>query len=460
MRTRLLSTLAVTVLSAGACASDEPATTADQSDVTSETTPPVADSVPPVSDTSAQTVVEPTEPATTTTSTLVPSPEADLPTEPPPSDDDPAPVVTLAGPLPIPAVALTEVGAFDQPTEATAPGLGPLMFVTEKPGRIVAFDDLSSETVLDITGEVNDDANEQGLLGLAFHPDLDFAYVDYTDGSGATVVAEFAVDPVNGAFDASTFRQVLRVEQPFGNHNGGEIAFGPDGLLYIGLGDGGAADDPNRAGLDVTTKLGKILRIDPVASGDDPFVVPDDNPFVELTPSDDGATADPTIWSVGVRNPWKFSFDSLTGDLWIADVGQNRWEEIDFAPAVDGRIAGRGVNFGWSAFEGNERFNSDQLEAGHTPPVIEYLHENGHCSVSGGAVARTSTSNPGLNGWYVYGDFCSGAVWAHDTTTTFDEEPVIIEVARVPALAAIVEGSGGDLFALSLDGPIFRLDTP
>ena len=155
---------------------------------------------------------------------------------------------------------------------------------------------------------------------------------------------------------------------------------------------------------------GKLLRIDPTPTETDPFTVPADNPFVGVF------GADPTIWAIGLRNPWRFSFDSLTGDLWIADVGQNRIEEIDMAPAVDGLDAGKGLNFGWSAFEGNDRFNGDQSPIGHTPPVVTYTHDDGNCSVSGGVVARNSTY-PALNGWYLYGDYCSGRIWALDTTS-------------------------------------------
>ena len=271
------------------------------------------------------------------------------------------------------------------------------------------------------------------------------------------MIAEFAHDPVTYVFDPASFREVLTVDQPFANHNGGEIAFGPDDMLYIGTGDGGSADDPNRSALDPSSRLGKILRhIDPVASDTDPFTVPTDNPFV------DSEGADPTIWSLGLRNPWKFSFDSLTGDLWIGDVGQNRLEEVDLAAATNGFDAGRGVSFGWSAFEAEDRFNENQSADGHTLPVVSYVHENGACSVSGGVVARESSYGD-LNGWYVYGDYCSGQVWALDTTSVTSTpdgpvgEPVIVPLATVPTLTAVVEGPFGDIYALSLDGPVYRL---
>ena len=229
------------------------------------------------------------------------------------------------------------------------------------------------------------------------------------------------------------------------------MTFGPDGLLYIGFGDGGSADDPQRSALDLSSPLGKILRIDPLAADDAAFTVPTDNPFVGV----DGA--DERIWTVGLRNPWRFSFDTATGDLWIGDVGQNNIEEIDFAPASAGLDAGRGVSFGWSAFEGDDRFNDDQSDVGHTAPRLTYSHDDGDCSVSGGAVYR-GDAVPDLFGWYVYGDFCSGRIWAHDPTSPADA-PVVIELGRQSNLAAVAVGGAGDLFAVSTNGTVSRFAT-
>ena len=392
------------------------------------------------------------------TTVLTPSPEADLPTEATPTEA--APVTTLPGPLPTPDVQLIEIASFEEPVEATgAPG-DTRLFIVENGGTVIAVDDESNQTVFDVAAvdatTFTDDGNEQGLLGLAFHPELDFAFVNYTDGAGDTVVAEFAHDPVTFDFDPSTFRQVLVIDQSESNHNGGELVFGPDGYLYVGTGDGGSANDPNRVALNPTSRLGKILRIDPLASDADPFTVPPDNPFVGT----DGAET--TIWSLGLRNPWRFSFDSLTGDLWIADVGQNRLEEIDLAPATDGLDAGKAISFGWSAFEAEERFNDNQSADGHMLPVVSYAHEDGNCSVSGGVVARNSTYDD-LNGWYVYGDYCSGRVWALDTTSVTSTPegpvgtPVIVEIANVDGLSAVVEGPFGDIYALSVNGAVYRL---
>ncbi len=401
---------------------------------------------------------EPAASDVATTTILTPSPEADLPTDVTPTDQ--APVTTTPGPLPTPAVQLIEVASFTEPVEAAnAPG-DPRLFVVENGGTVVAADEESSETVFDVSTvdatTFTDDGNEQGLLGLAFHPQLDLAYVNFTDDAGNTVVAEFAHDPVTFEFDPASFREVLTVAQPFANHNGGELAFGPDEMLYIGTGDGGSADDPNRASLDLSSRLGKILRIDPVAAGAEPFTIPEDNPFVGVE------DVDPTIWSLGLRNPWRFTFDSLTGDLWIGDVGQNRLEEINLALATDGLDAGKGLSFGWSAFEAEERFNDDQSPDDHVLPVVSYVHEDGNCSVSGGVVARNSSYRD-LNGFYVYGDFCSGRMWALDTTSVTSTpdgplgEPTIVEIGTVPALSAVVEGPFGDIYALSLSGTVFRL---
>ena len=353
-----------------------------------------------------------------------------------------------AGPLPEPTVTLDEIGNFDQPVSVAHRAGDAQVFVVEQPGRVVAVDDESSEVVLDIT-DLTAASGEQGLLGLAFHPAADFAYIDFTDNSGNTVVAEFAVDPTSGQFDRDSYREVLTVDQPYSNHNGGQLAFGPDELLYIGLGDGGSGGDPERHALDLSSRLGKILRIDPVADGDRPFSVPADNPFA------DDASADPTIWSYGLRNPWRFSFDADSGDLWIADVGQGDFEEINRAVAADRLDAARGTNFGWSALEGFELFNTDQSADGASSPLFVYDHADGRCSVSGGAVARSAAAAD-LEGWYVFGDYCTGQIWALDPTAPL-AEPQVIEIAQLGGLAAIAEGPDRELFAVSNAGVVARL---
>jgi glucose/arabinose dehydrogenase len=355
------------------------------------------------------------------------------------------------GPLTESSVTLFEIGSFDQPVEVAARAGSGEIYIVEQPGRVVAVTDLSTEVVLDIT-DLTDANGEQGLLGLAFHPTDDLAYMYYTDTNGNTVVAEFTIDPATGTFDRDSRREVLTVEQPYSNHNGGQLAFGPDQLLYIGLGDGGSGGDPERYALDLTSRLGKILRIDPVASPDGaPFTVPTDNPFV------DDPAADPTIWAYGLRNPWRFSFDPPTGDLWIGDVGQGAFEEINHSVATERRDAGKGVNFGWSAFEGFERFNDDQPVDGAVAPLFVYDHADGRCSVTGGTVAR-STAVADLAGWYVFGDYCSGQIWALDPTAP-PTDPRVIEIAQLDTLVAVAAGPDRELYVVSGGGTVARIIT-
>ena len=320
------------------------------------------------------------------------------------------------------------------------------LYVVEQDGFIVPVRDGAAEApVLDISDTVLA-GGEQGLLGLAFHPTKQMAYVNYTRGNGDTVIAEYAVG-ADGTFDVASAREVLVVEQPYPNHNGGDLTFGPDGYMYIGTGDGGAADDPDRNGLDLSTLLAKMLRIAPSAAGNKPYTVPTDNPFVDV------AGARPEIWSIGLRNPWRFNFDSSTGDLWIGDVGQGEWEEVDLARAADG--GGRGVNFGWSAWEGSHRFNDDQSAGDATMPIFEYPHGDGGCSVSGGTVYR-GQAIASLVGWYVFGDYCSGTVTAlHAVDGILVGQ---VELGQIPSVSAICNGPDGELYALSLDGVLYRLD--
>lgn len=353
-----------------------------------------------------------------------------------------------AGPLVEPTVALFEIGTFDQPVDAASrPGFGEV-YVVEQRGRVIAVTDLSTEVVLDIT-DLTDARGEQGLLDLAFHPTDGLAYVDFTDLDGDTVVAEFSIDPTTGRFDRDSYRELLTVDQPYTNHNGGQLAFGPDQLLYIGLGDGGSGGDPQRHALDLSSRLGKILRIDPLPDGDQPFGVPADNPFVG-----DGA-ADPTIWSYGLRNPWRFSFDQVTGDLWIGDVGQGDFEEINHSTATEGGDAAKGANFGWSAFEGFERFNDDQSADGALAPLFVYDHADGRCSVTGGTVAR-GDSVPDLAGWYLFGDYCTGQIWALDPTAS-PSEPRVVEIAELNGLVAITAGPDAEIYVVSNGGTVARL---
>ncbi len=344
-----------------------------------------------------------------------------------------------------PQVELVTVTEVDAPVDLAWRGGDPTLYVVGQDGIITAVDAASGagRPVLDIT-DLTEARSEQGLLGLDFHPAGDRAYVNYIDSNGDTVIAEFTVG-ADGTFDRDSERVLMVVDQPYANHNGGDLAFGPDGMLYIGLGDGGAGGDPERRALDVGTLLGKISRIDPTPSGDQPYTVPPDNPFVGT----DGALGE--IWSIGLRNPWKFTFDPVTHDLWIADVGQNQFEEVDFVAApTDGSVAGRGVSFGWSAFEGNTRFNDDQAAEGHVPPVLTYSHADG-CSISGGAPYR-GAAIPDLWGGYVYSDYCAGTIWALDLAGARN-----LQLGSVDSVTAVVAGPDQEIYVLSATGSVNRI---
>jgi len=319
----------------------------------------------------------------------------------------PSPSATCAAGTPVPgtpalATALVVRGLSGPLDLQVAPGDRSRLFVVEQPGRIRVIRDgvLVATPFLDISGRISS-GGERGLLGLAFHPGYaqnGRFFVNYTDGSGHTHIAEFRGNPGTDAADAGSERLVLFVTQPFSNHNGGGLAFGRDGMLYIGLGDGGGANDPLRNGQSLLTFLGKILRLDVDRAS--PYAVPADNPFLS-TPA-----ALREIWAYGLRNPWRFAFDRATGDLFIADVGQNQWEEIDVG------LASRrgGENYGWNITEGNHCFQPAVgcPLAGITLPVVEYSHGEG-CSVTGGVVYR-GCRLPGYAGTYFYADYCTGFV--------------------------------------------------
>lgn len=295
-----------------------------------------------------------------------------------------------------------------RPTHVTGAGDGSgRLFVVEQAGRvrIVRDGQLLPRPFLDIEALVGSRANEQGLLSIAFHPrfaENGFFFVNYTNRNGHTVVARYRVsrdDPDRA--DPSSAAVLLRIEQPAANHNGGLLKFGPDGYLYIGTGDGGAAGDPWNNGQRLDTLLGKLLRID--VDGAAPYAIPPDNPMLNR------AGARPEIWAYGLRNPWRFSFDRATGDLFIADVGQNAWEEVHFQPAG----SRGGENYGWKIMEGKECFRAERCEqSGLELPIAVYSHGSpgGGCSITGGYVYR-GAAFPQLTGVYLYADYCSGNLW-------------------------------------------------
>lgn len=299
-----------------------------------------------------------------------------------------------------------------QPTDITGARDGSnRLFVLEKVGRIrvLVKDELQTQPFLDITDRVGSQSSEQGLLGLAFHPNFvqnGYFYVYYTDRSGDVWISRFTA---NGATaDSRSEKRLLTAQQPYANHNGGALRFGPDGYLYIGLGDGGSQGDPFDNAQAGNSLLGKILRID-VDNGD-PYAIPADNPFVNA-----GNTA-PEIWALGLRNPWKIAFD-LRGFLWIADVGQNEREEINRVPGGDPG----GFNFGWNEMEGTRPYEGNNRPE-FTLPVAEYTHSLG-CSVTGGET-YTGNALPAWQGIYLFGDFCSGNVWGLPIETTAVSDPL------------------------------------
>jgi glucose/arabinose dehydrogenase len=346
------------------------------------------------------------------TMTSVP-PSATLPPSPTPRPQDtstPPPAATLTEtPIPetpVDAIQLIPVieNAFTRPLYVTHAG-DERLFVVEQSGRIQIVTDgqLAPLPFLDITDRVGSSQLEQGLLGLAFHPDYannGAFFVNYTDLSGSTQIARYetsAEDPDRANPDSEVI--LLSLNQPYPNHNGGQVAFGPDGYLYVGVGDGGSANDPLNSGQDPSTLLGTLLRLDvdniPGQAG-----IPGDNPFVS---NDDRRNE---IWAWGLRNPWRFSFDRLTGDLFIADVGQNLWEEINLEPAG----SPGGLNYGWNIMEGNHCFNAQECSTeGLELPIFEYPHAEG-CSVTGGYVYRGEQFLE-LYGNYFLGDFCQGTIW-------------------------------------------------
>ena len=233
------------------------------------------------------------------------------------------------------------------------------------------------------------------------------AYINHTNKDGDTVIAEYTVR-ADGRFIASSRRVVMTIDQPYSNHNGGDVVTGPDGMLYIGMGDGGSGNDPERRALNTKELLGKMLRIDPRASGARPYSVPKDNPLVATK------GAKPEIWSLGLRNPWRYSFDD-DGNLWVADVGQNKWEEVSVAPArrdSSGSVipGGRGANFGWPAYEGPDRYKTDQQARNALRPIHSYEHGDAGCSISGGVRVSRDHPQAALQKWFLYTDYCSGTL--------------------------------------------------
>ena len=324
-------------------------------------------------------------------------------------------------------------------------------FLVEKVGRIWVVEangDIRRTPFLDISDIVDSGPSERGLLSVAFDPNFaengEF-YVNFSskEGDGDTVVARYQA-PDGQQADPATGVEVLRIDQPAANHNGGQLQFGPDGYLYIGMGDGGSAGDPWDNAENLQSLLGKMLRIK--VSGEATYAIPPDNPFVGR----DDARLE--IWAYGLRNPWRFSFDRATGDMYIADVGQNKWEEVDFQPAD----SPGGEHYGWNTMEGNHCYDPPEGcdTSGKVLPVWEYPHPEG-CSITGGYVYR-GQAYPQLTGLYFYGDFCSGKIYAlrQDQDGAWESQPVLESGLNI---ASFGEDESGELYVLDLGGGVYRL---
>jgi glucose/arabinose dehydrogenase len=381
---------------------------------------------------------------------------------PTPAADDPTPTLAPEQPTPTPAPAPLPldqlniglemvVDGLDQPSGFAVAGDGSnRFFILEQPGRIRVVQEgaLLEEPFLDITERVGNDATEQGLLGLAFHPNYtenSFFYVNYTNNDGHTTISRFSVSGDPNVADSESESLVLFVEQPAGNHNGGHLVFGPDGYLWIGLGDGGASGDRFQNAQNPGTLLGSMLRID--VDGAEPYGVPADNPFV------DDPNARSEVWATGLRNPWRYSFDSETGDLYIADVGQGEWEEISVARA--GSTGGE--NYGWPITEGSHCYGTDSCTTdGLVQPVIEYDHSGGNCAITGGYVYRGSAS-PGLWGAYLYADYCSGNFWGLRLAEGGAEPRLFFQRDRA-LFSSFGQDEHGELYILSIEaGAVFHI---
>ncbi|HEX7089792.1 MAG TPA: PQQ-dependent sugar dehydrogenase [Longimicrobiales bacterium] len=362
------------------------------------------------------------------------------PPEPPGGDGDPPA-----------AIRLVEVAAgLASPVHLTSPPGDDRLFVVERPGRIRIIEDgeLLPTPFLDIVSNVGSSGSEQGLLSVAFHPQYasnGFFYVNYTDRDGNTRVERYTVSAADpNRADPASAKLILGVDQPYSNHNGGLLLFGPDRMLYIGMGDGGAGGDPHGNGQNKGTLLGALLRID--VDGGDPYAIPPDNPYV----GEPGARGE--IWAIGLRNPWRFAFDPPTNRLYVADVGQNRYEEID---VVDARTPG--LNYGWNIMEGAHCYPTGPCESeGLVLPVLEYTHDDG-CSVTGGAVYR-GDAIPGLVGHYFYADYCAGWIrsfrYEDGRVTDAREWPV----GSVGNILSFGQDAAGELYVLSANGRVYRIE--
>jgi glucose/arabinose dehydrogenase len=382
------------------------------------------------------------------------------------------PPVAVASLDTAPALKITQIADMHEPVAMTSRSGTNTLYVAQKDGRIkqIGVDKQTDKDgkvtkinyrpdnspLLDISRSTTDDG-ERGLLGIAFSSDGRKLYVDYTDRKGAVTVDEYLMN--DDSVDTRSRRTLLSLEHPENNHNGGQIAFGPDGFLYIGVGDGGGQGDPNKNGQNTATLYGKILRIDPEGRTKDvPYSSPAGNPFR------DGQAGAPEVWAYGLRNPWRFSWDKLTKDLWIADVGQDTYEEIDLVPFTQGG-AGRGANFGWSELEGKHPYNDGKKPADAVDPIFEYDHSAGGCSVVGGFVYRGKAMFATLSGTYLYADYCTGEIrlLLRLPDGTIDERGTGITLPKGQlesngSVTSFAEDTDGEFYVMSALGGIYKIE--
>ena len=394
----------------------------------------------------------------TRAATLPPTPPSAEPNAPSPTSSLPPTALSPAGNTPAQPLLgpLTVARAFEHLdfrglTNLTQPSAGDdRLFITEQSGRVLAFandeETREAQVFLDIQDRVSERGSEEGLLGLAFDPryrENGYFYVYYSaSGPRRSVVSRFRLNAETQQADPASEFVIMEIDQPFRNHNGGQLAFGPDGFLYVGLGDGGSGGDPMGHGRNKGTLLGSILRIDVSrATSETSYAVPPDNPFVG------DSSARPEIWAYGLRNPWRFTFDRETGRLWAGDVGQNSVEEVD--------VVEKGGDYGWNTLEGSQCFSpADCDPTGTVLPVWEYP-TRGNCSVIGGYVYRGG-GIPSLTGAYVFGDFCSGRIWA----LRYDGQEVTEHLLLADTslrIASFGQDREGALYVLSQNAGIYRL---
>lgn len=391
--------------------------------------------------------------STTTSSIVAPDMTSDMSSTTATSSTTPTPQSTTTTVASTPSTRVThdirKVGSLKGAVHVAerSPSDG-FVYVVSRNGTIERWrhDGSRIDTVLDVSSSTTGEG-ERGLLGLAFRRGASgqwAAYVNMTDLDGNTRIVRHDVDSAGDLAERGT--TILEIEQPYANHNGGDLHVGPDHMLYVASGDGGSAGDPERLAQDLTSLLGKVLRIDPTATG---YRIPADNPYL------DTAGARPEIWSIGLRNPWRFAIDE-SGDIWLADVGQNEVEEVSVARASGTQTGGKAADFGWSAWEGTRRYNDDLPAGSPVMPVVEYAHDKGRCSVSGGAVA-TAVTNPGRDGWFFYADYCSGEVWSAYAPRTgkVTVERVAADLGNITS----VRSTSRAMWVTTLDGSVHIVST-